>query len=87
MTTIGIMTIFNVRNFGASDGKDPPAQAAIQKAVDACAVAGGGVVYFPPDQYTGGTIHLRSHAPIYIESGATVYSGKDRAAFDKYGLF
>ncbi len=54
---------------------------AIQKAVDACAEAGGGMVYVPPGEYTSGTIHLRSHVRFHIEAGATLYSSKSRADF------
>lgn len=45
------------------------------------------MVYLPPGQYTSGTLHLRSHVRVYLEAGATLYSSKDRAAFDKHGLF
>ncbi|MCL4506631.1 MAG: hypothetical protein M1140_11495, partial [Chloroflexi bacterium] len=81
------MAVYNVRAFGASGVKADNAQPAIQAAIDACAVAGGGMVYFPPGAYTSATIHLRSHVRVYIEAGATVYSSKDRASFDKYALF
>ncbi len=81
------IAIFNVRDFGATGKKEQPARLAIQKAVDACAAAGGGMVYFPPGQYTSETIHLRSHVRMFVEAGATVYSSKDRERFDKHGLF
>ena len=78
---------FNVRDYGATGTKTATAQAAIQKAVDACAAAGGGMVYVPPGEYSTGTIHLRSRVRFYIEAGATVYSIKEKAAFDKEALF
>lgn len=81
------MAIFNVRDFGANGKKEVNAQVAIHTAIDACAQAGGGIVYFPPGDYTTGTIHLRSHIRILIEGGATIYSSKDPASFDKRGLF
>lgn len=83
----GSMAVFNVRDFGATGKKEDSAQEAIQRAIDACAAAGGGTVYFPPGAYTSGTIHLRSHVRIFIEAGATVFSSKDREAFDKSTLF
>ena len=86
-SAINSTAVFNVRAFGASGNKADDAQAAIQQAIDACAAAGGGVVYFPPGAYTSGTIHLRSHVRIHIEAGATVYSSKDRSRFDKHALF
>ena len=80
-------TVFNVRDYGAGGSQAESAQAAIQKAVDACAAAGGGLVYFPPGAYTTGTIHLRSHVRLLVEAGATIYSSKDPASFDKRALF
>jgi polygalacturonase len=79
--------IFNVRDYGLSGSKDENAQGAIQRAIDECAQAGGGVVYFPPGAYTTGTLHLRSHVRIFVEAGATIYSSKEPAHFDKRALF
>ena len=83
----GWPAIYNVRDFGAGGHKAERAQEAIQRAIDACAAAGGGVVYFPPGEYTSGTIHLRSHVRIFLEAGATLYSSKNPADFDKRALF
>ena len=79
--------VFNVRDFGATGRKAENAQAAIQRAIDSCAQSGGGMVYVPPGEYTSGTIHLRSHVRFFVEAGATVYSVKDKSAFDKDALF
>jgi hypothetical protein len=78
--------VFSVKEFGATGIKDDLAQEAFQKAVDACAAAGGGTVYVPPGQYTSGTIHLRSHVRLFVEAGATVYSLHDKSHFDKDAL-
>ncbi len=85
--TLGWPASYNVRDYGASGQKAGSAQAAIQQAIDACAAAGGGVVYFPPGDYTTGTLHLRSNLRLYLEAGATVYASKEPAAFDKRALF
>jgi hypothetical protein len=82
----GHNALFNVRDYGGTGGKTDSAQRAIQKAIDACAAAGGGMVYFPPGEYTSGTLHLRSHVRLYLEGGATLYSIKDKSAFDKDAL-
>lgn len=81
------MNIFNARDFGASGRKADDARPAIQAAIDACAAAGGGMVYLPPGEYTSATLHLRDCVRVHLEAGATLYSSKDRAAFDKHGLF
>ncbi|MGA2534258.1 MAG: glycosyl hydrolase family 28 protein [Candidatus Aminicenantales bacterium] len=80
------LRIFNVKDYGATGRKADNAQAAIQKAVDACAAAGGGMVYIPPGEYSSGTIHLRSHVRLHAEAGATVYSIHNKALFDKDAL-
>jgi polygalacturonase len=79
-------TVFNVRDYGARGAKADDARAAIQRAINACAVAGGGTVYFPPGEYTSGTLHLRSHVHLYLEGGATLFSIKEKTAFDKDAL-
>jgi len=81
------LPVFNVRDFGATGRKADSAQAATQQAVDACAAAGGGMVYVPPGDYSSGTIHLQSHVRFFVEAGATIYSIKDKNAFDKDALF
>jgi len=83
---LSIRPIFNVSAYGASGKKEESAQRAIQAAIEACAAAGGGVVYFPPGAYTSGTLHLRSHVGLFLEAGATLYSSKDPADFDQRAL-
>jgi len=77
-----MMAVFNVKAYGATGKKQDSAGPAIQKAIDAAAAKGGGVVYLPPGEYTSGTLRLRSHVNIYIESGATLYASEDPADFD-----
>ena len=81
------MNPYNVKEFGATGEKDQDARPAIQAAIDACASAGGGMVYFPPGAYTSGTLFLRSHVRLFVESGATIYSSKDVNAYPKHALF
>jgi len=82
----GARATFNVRDYGASGRKADNARAAIQKAIDACATAGGGTVYFPPGDYSSGTIHLRSHVRLLVDAGATLFSIKEKGEFDKEAL-
>ena len=87
-TSSDSLAVFNVRRYGATGVKTDNARSAIQKAVYACAAAGGGMVYVPPGEYTTGTIRLRSHIRFFIEAGATIFSMKDdKTAFDKDALF
>jgi polygalacturonase len=63
---------FDVRGFGATgDGKtvDTPA---INRAIEAVAAAGGGVLRFPAGTYMCFTMHLRSQVDLYLERGCTI---------------
>jgi polygalacturonase len=65
-------TFFNVKVFGATgDGKtlDTPA---INKTIDAAAVAGGGTVFFPAGSYVSVSIRLKSNVALYLDQGATI---------------
>ncbi len=75
------ISIFNVKDYGATGVRTDNATPSIQKAIDACAQAGGGMVYLPPGEYTSGTLHLRSHVRFHIEGGATLYASKDMSLF------
>jgi polygalacturonase len=70
----------DVRAFGASgDGKtlDTPA---INKAIEAAAAAGGGVVRFPAGNYLCYSIHLKSHITLLLDAGATIVAADAPAA-------
>lgn len=77
-----LMVVFNIKDYGASGNEADDAGPAIQKAIDEAAAAGGGVVYLPPGAYTSGTINLRSHVNIYLETGATLFASEKPEAFD-----
>jgi hypothetical protein len=76
------LALFNVKDYGATGKKSDDARPAIQKTIDACTAAGGGVVYLPPGDYTSGTLHLRSHVRFEIEAGATLFASSDPKAYD-----
>jgi polygalacturonase len=64
--------VFDVRSFGAvGDGKaiDSPA---VNRAIEAAAAAGGGVVRFGAGTYACYSIHLKSFVALYLEPGATI---------------
>jgi len=57
-------TAFPVREFGAAGDGARLDTRSIQAAVDACAAAGGGSVYFAPGTYLSGTIFLKNHVAL-----------------------
>ena len=64
--------IFEVLAYGAiADGKTLNTQA-IQKAIDACAAAGGGRVHFTKGDYLTGTIILKAGTVLDLDEGARI---------------
>lgn len=55
----------------------------IQKALDACASSGGGVVIIPAGEYRIGTIYLRSNVELHLESGALLKASHDLNDYNK----
>jgi len=75
---------FNIRDYGAvGDGKtlDSPA---INKAILACAAAGGGTVYLPAGIYLSGSIRLTNHINLCVDAGAVILAAPGRLnAYDE----
>jgi polygalacturonase len=63
---------YDVRDYGAKgDGKTLDT-AAVNKAIDAAAAAGGGTVLFPAGDYLCYTIRMKSNIALLIDHGATI---------------
>ena len=77
---------FNVRNYGAAGDGKAKDTGAIQKAIDACFAARGGVVYLPPGDYLCGTIVLKSNVTLWLEAGATLWGSKQIADYNPRSL-
>ena len=73
--------VFNIRDYGAVGDCKTLDTIALQKAIDACSVSGGGQVLLPPGRYLSGTIHLKSHVTLFLEAGSTLIGTTD---LDKY---
>lgn len=70
--------IFDVRDFGAKgDGKTLNTKA-IQKAIDACSQARGGMVLVPPGDFLSGTLELKSFVTLHIEAGGRLLGSAKR---------
>jgi polygalacturonase len=63
---------FNVRDYGATGDSNTLDSPAINKAIDACAAAGGGTVLVPAGTYLSGSIRLKSNIRLLIDAGATI---------------
>jgi polygalacturonase len=72
---------FDVRRFGAVGNGKTLDTKAIQKAIDACAAAGGGKVCLQGGTFLSGTIRLRSNVTLVVEAGATLLGSTDIADY------
>ena len=83
--TLGLLpaksAVFDVREQGAAADGAQLATKAIQAAVDACAKAGGGRVYFPPGRYLSGTVFLKTGVALELEAGAVLLGSKNLADY------
>jgi len=73
--------ILSVKDFGATGDGTTKDTAAIQKAIDACAQAGGGELDFPAGTYLTGSINLKSHVHLVVPQGAIIQGSSDIADF------
>jgi len=72
---------YDVRSYGAvADGKTK-ATAAVKKAIDAAAAAGGGTIVFSGGTYLTGPIHLKSNITLFVDAGTVLKFSSD---FDDY---
>lgn len=69
--------LFNVREYGARGDGEALDTAPIQKALRACADAGGGTVLFPPGTYVSGTLEVFSNTTLELDPGAILQGSAD----------
>jgi len=75
--------IFNVKKFGASgDGRTSDTRA-IQSAIDAANLAGGGAVILPPGIFLSGSLQLKSHVELRVEARATLLGSASQSDYRK----
>ncbi len=64
--------VFDVRTYGATGSGTALDTPAINKAIEAAAAAGGGLVFFPAGQYLCFSIRLKTHVGLYLSQGAVI---------------
>lgn len=77
------MSVFTITDFGAVTS-DRLQTKAIQSAIDACFLSGGGRVVIPCGIYITGGIRLRSGVELYLESGAVLRGSENPDDYNEF---
>jgi polygalacturonase len=75
--------IFDITDYGAVGDSATLNSAFIQKAIDACAKKGGGIVVFPAGKFVTGTIVLRSNIEYHFDNGAMLIGSTSIEHYNK----
>lgn len=74
---------YSILDFGAEEGQ--LSTAAIQKAIDECAKAGGGRVIVPAGTFITGTVFLKSNVNLYLENGSVLKGSTNLNDYSRQG--
>lgn len=80
-TAFGQQKVFNITASGAIADSKTNNTAAIQRAIDSAAEAGGGRVLVPAGKFVTGVITLRSNVELHIAEGATLLGSTKRTDY------
>ncbi len=72
---------FSLSDYGAVEGGSVLNTAAFERAINACAAAGGGHVIVPAGTWLTGPIVLKSNVDLHVEKGAIVLFTPDRTQY------
>ncbi len=76
--------VYDVTDFGASTDGTTLATEAIQKAIDACAADGGGVVTVPKGDYLTATLNLRNNVEFHLQQGSRLIATTDLSQYQRH---
>ncbi len=75
---------YNVRDFGAKGDGTTLDTAAINRAIETAAAAGGGTVRLPAGTYLSFSIRLKSNLTLHLDAGATLFAAMPSAELGGY---
>ena len=73
--------LFDIRDFGAIPDGQTLNTTAIQQAIDACHMAGGGQVYCGPGQFLTGALELKSQVELHLTAGCRLLGSPNLADY------
>lgn len=73
--------VFSANAYGATGDGATNSTRAIQRAMDACSRAGGGVVTFRPGQYVTGALFVKSNVNLRVGEGVTLLGSQEDADY------
>jgi polygalacturonase len=74
--------VFDITTFGAKGDGKAQNRAAINKAIEAAAAAGGGTVEFPAGVWVTGSLRLRSNVTLRLEPGSVIEASSEAGEYD-----
>ncbi len=80
-TTFSQKKIFDITTFGAVGDGNTNNVAAIQKAIDSAAAAGGGQVFIPAGKFVTGVISMRSGVELHVSANAFLLGSTKRSDY------
>jgi polygalacturonase len=73
--------VFTANEYGAVGDGETNSTKAIQKTIDACSKAGGGIVAFKPGGYVTGALFVKSGVNLRVEEGVTLLASQEDADY------
>ena len=73
---------FDITTYGAKGDGKTQNRAAINKAIEAAAAAGGGTVEFPAGTWVTGSLRLRSNVTLRLDLGSVIEASAEAAEYD-----
>ncbi len=78
--------VFNIKNYGAIGDGVAMETEAVQRTIDACHAAGGGIVWVPAGDFQVGTIRLKSNVTLSLDYRASLLGSQNLADYPTEGL-